>query len=204
MIITKHTQAFTLLEAIIALAVITMVFAAGVSGVMRIRYSIELQNAYSETISYIEDLQNKAQNGAASSAFMSATPDLFDRQLEKTPDFHAIYFYTFNFMYRVCKKTGANLDQVLCYTEVNPGLKIDGTSPLRFTVQSNTGVNCGLIGFERRTADIKVLPYLSGTTIADATPGNNIICTITVTHSKLSGVSKKIEIDLEANTIDFE
>lgn len=175
--ITTKLQGFTLLEAMIAMAIIVLVFATGGFTIFRVKNSLELNNGHSDILSYIRTIQSRARNSLANGTVDSQT------QIPNSPDLYAIRFNADSIDLLSCSLNGTSATCSVVDTD------IEQTSLSSITVDSE----CLGIGFRRSTSDI--LELVNSNTVL-----NSGFCDIVVGHQNIE-VTKTLRINFADNSI---
>lgn len=162
------------------MGIIAVLMGLGITGLNQFRGTIELQNAYSDVISALETLQNRARNAVATP---STTPGV-----ATVTDYSGMAFLQDTYDFKICRKAGS---LVTCTTEASD-LKPAEISNISFSVTAD----CTTIAFARLTGDIVSIDG-SGNVI---TEGN---CTIRLIHNQTSN-ARELYIDLTSNNIRIQ
>lgn len=179
----KPLKAFTLLELIVVMGIIVLSLGLTVIGITRFRYSIELQNGYSDIFSYIQNVENRSRNSVSSEALYNSTGSYN----ESVPDYYVLHFQDDNFSLQACNLNGSRL---ICLSE-EENVKAERFSSV--TIAST----CEYVGVHKRDADIVRVDSQSFET------SDTGICTVVVGHKSISR-TYTIILDLVSNSIDGE
>jgi type II secretory pathway pseudopilin PulG len=167
----------TLLELIIVMGVIAAVFGLGIAGLIKFQGTAEVQSVYSDFISNIKTLQNKAKN----SVNAAATHD-------KAPYVYAVIFNQNKYTFYNCDK--ATSTTLICTEDTsNPEVLLS----IKHSTLSNQG--CDAVGFTRLTGDII---SINTTNFTYNTTG---ACSYTFLQTSAQ-VTKDVNINLTSNSID--
>src|SRR5688500_12878978 len=92
------------------MGIIVMSLGLSILGVTRFRYSIELQNGYSDVLTYIQNVENRARNSVSSEALYNSTGSYG----ESVPDYYVLHFLDNDFSLLACNLNGSRL---ICLNE---------------------------------------------------------------------------------------
>ncbi len=183
----KALSGFTLVELLVVMLIIAVLFGLGLGGLVSLRYSSELDLAYSEFVSMLQTLQNEARNSSVSKALLAAGASVDQGGV----DGYAILFQTGNYSTRYCFET---------LLVGNPGFDCSGVeiASAKSAAAGNVRVTpldsaaCSAIVFERVSGDIYGLPSPVSAFVDAGT------CLIEL-HHNVSGVTRQIAVDLTTN-----
>ncbi len=182
-------KGFSLLEIIIALAVIAVIAGLGYSGLINFRATSEMQNVYSEYVSNLRILQNKAKNSINTSANNNAAPDIY-----------AIIMGNNNYSFFNCIKASTFSNNVQCNQD-DTLVKKDIPGSLRITPDAN----CIGIGFAKLTGRIVSLNVSPGGIPAGSLNTNYTAtgnCKVTISSTTIVS-TKVIKINFDSGSIDL-
>ena len=181
-------KAFTLIEALIVMSITVIVLSFGTVGIFSLRDSLELQNGYSNLISYIRSVQNMARNSTKLFGY--------------TPVYYGVVFESDGVFLSACNRNG---DDVLCLAESDSKTKKEVLKNLELKFKTNCQSlkvfsfkrsDVDLVGMRlRSTADQNFNELVSVTNTGE--------CTISIVH-KNSGNSKEFTLNLTNNSIDLK
>lgn len=169
-------KAFTLIELMLIMGVIAVAMALSILGLTRFRSAIELNTAYTNVISYLNDIKNKSTNafGTTSNGVLLSEVDFFGVSFEGK-DVTAL-------------NCNGNFDfsNYSCTSSLETGALNLGNITTSITTCGNR------IGFKRLTSDLVSLNTTGGL----ITTGT---CELQLQHS-FTNETKTITIDLVRNT----
>jgi len=174
-------KGYTLVEAIVVMAIIVIITALGIYGIVAYKATVELSGVYTDVSTALKTQRNKANNSVAYNPPTQSRTFL-------APDFYGLKFENNSYDFVICNKLGLS-NLIGCLKDEtsnrNPGSN-------EVTISSS----CPGIGFEIITADSVLLSpeALSATGTFQTSPAASI-CTVTLTHSR-TNFTKIITIDL--------
>lgn len=191
----KFRSAFTLVEAMVVLAVLVAVLGLSTIGIVRFRDSLELQNGYSDVVSYLGTIQNRARNSIAYS---------FNGNEPYVPQFYSLYFANDDFSLLGCEESSLGIADCI---SLEVDIKSSAFQEVTFSLEGSCN-NDTIIGFKRSSIDIVRIegPILrSGDLITGESLNivNSGDCSLIVGHASLSS-EKRIDFNLGNNTVNLE
>lgn len=192
----KVIKAFSMLEIVLVLAVLAILMGLGWTGLINFRSTAETQNAYSELVSVIKTIQNRANNSVSSTS------------TGVIPDFYVLFFsqnkyYSFNCCYNSsCSRASASTtvrctkDTTLSYRQLPADIRITPDS------------NCAGIGFGKLNGKFTTFSLPTGTNLDSinsfgSTISQNGTCNITLSHNLISS-KRTIEFNLNNNSLNVQ
>lgn len=186
-LISRTKKAFTLVEILAVMAIIGVLAAISVAGLVFLRSVVELDQATDNIVSIFRTYQNKARNSAISENRFHSTGsvpqskvDGFGIHFNLSPQYFSI---------RYCYDTGTGFDCT--------GFETNQTRPEAYgnvTVTATPG-SCKILVFERLTGQVYAMNNQSSSTLI--TTG---VCTIVIRHPLLS-TTRELIVDLDADNI---
>lgn len=190
----KHYTAFTLLELIIVMAIVGIMSALGIQGLVLFRQTTQFKQAEADVITVFNNVRNKARNSVASGSLVSDSTLLPDAVV----DGYAIYFENDTYSLYRCDQF-VNQWGVLM-GDCEGGLEEDDIKPRSlqevnvFPLHSAT---CVGLFFERLSGEI----YAMERTYRDSLE-NSGKCVYRIQHKGNEALQKDIVIDTNNNTSD--
>lgn len=178
------SKAFSLLELIIVMAIVAVLMAMGAFFLVRYQSSVQLQSAYTYTVSSIRTIQNKANNSASVTVGSNrVSPDIFAVRFNNNQmnPFYCLY------------SSGGALTNCNVYPT-------SGIEQFENTYNVNATSDCTGIGFTRLGLD--TLTFTNSAFTGNGTTTTTGTCTITLTH-KTTGDSRTLRVNLDQNKIDL-
>lgn len=168
-------KAFSILELLIVIGVVSSIVMLGVYGLLNVQYSIELNNYYAQLDVFQASIKNYAVNSFATDISSSKIP----------ADFYAFQYNENKFQNLFCDKTG--ISTIECNTTGTLQLITPSFIELTFNPSS-----CTIFAYEKFSSRIFTIE------------NQNLIssgqCTISVKHKNLAQI-KTITFDFENNSI---
>jgi len=185
--IKKNKKAFSLLELIVAMGVIAVIMGLGITGLVSLRTTVELQGAYSEFVENLKSLQNQGKNSTSGSLGSNSVPFMY-----------GIFFTSTGYAFGNCDKPTSN--QGSCF--IDSSLAKVNTLNKNVLITSTDPSNCSGIAFVRLPGtNINVDPIIAINSNGSYNINNPILkCVYTIKHSQNNTI-KTITINLKNGTI---
>jgi type II secretory pathway pseudopilin PulG len=192
---SHNKPGFTLIEALLVMAVLITVLGLSTVGVVRFRDSLELQNGYTDIVSYLGTVQNRARNSIAYN---------FEGNRPYVPTFYSIYFENNDFSLLGCDETSLGI--VDCRS-LEVDIKSNAFNEVTLELTGECGDN-NIIAFKRSSIEIvgiqgdiiRIGDSITGESLSTVNDGQ---CTLILGHSSLSS-TREINFNLVSNTVSFE
>jgi len=104
-------NAFTFLELLIVMSIIALLFGSGVAGLLRLRASMEAEQATNQLLSILKAEQNKAKNNVNNVELGSSFPDISKKQFD----------YVFGVWLHFTGALDFKLEKRICWRLISPG-----------------------------------------------------------------------------------
>ena len=181
-------KGYTLVEAVVVMAIIIVITALGIYGIVAYRATVELNSVYTDLTTAIKTQRNKANNSVA------YNPPGASRTFI-APDFYGLKFENNVYDFIYCNKLGLS-NLIGC-------LKDETSNPSASSTEVTISSSCPGIGFEIINADSVLISQeaISATGIYQSSPSSSL-CTITLTHTR-TNFTKIITIDLAYALLSF-
>lgn len=184
--IINFLKAFSLLELIIVMAVISVIMGISWSGIQTFRATSEMQNAYSDFVSNLKSLQNKSKNAVSS----NLNGDI--------PDYYFIVSSNNKYSIFNCVRTSVLTSAVTCNKDSSQNIR-----GLTDNILISLSGNCSGLGFSKLNSKLVTLPLVQINLDSQSNFSSNIIesgkCSFTFGHRSID-TKKVIEFDLDTNT----
>jgi type II secretory pathway pseudopilin PulG len=166
-------KGFTLVEALVAMGITAALLGLGTVGIMSFRATVELQNANSDTFSFIRTLQNRARN--------SVSFTLNGEQV--IPDYYGFTVSGSDLLAQYCQESGSTVTCAPLPQQLNQNI----------SEKISLDFDCEGILFSTLNENIF---ELSNNTLVDDSQ-----CQLRIIHTSNSN-SRNINFDLAKNTVD--
>jgi prepilin-type N-terminal cleavage/methylation domain-containing protein len=177
-------KAYTLVEIIVALAIITLMFGLGLYAANSFKSYVELQNAYTDLVGDLKTLDNAARNSVYSRSKYETTGSI----AKSVPSAYTILFSDSVSQYSIN------------YCDLNSTIYICSEDKNIVNVQTKNNIkfssSCDQIGFKTGTGD-----FIAMDTAGNPTAATD--CVITIIHSKISS-KKTINVSIKYNKITVD
>jgi len=185
-------RGFTLLEAVIVMAIIAIISGLGIYGIVRYRSTVELNSVYSELVTSIKKQRNKAINSVV------YNPSNQVGITFNAPDFYSLRFNlgTGTYDLYICNSVGSS-KLITCIE--------DGSTETPILPKGTriTASGCESIGFALITSDIVRIDKsaFNGSGGYNSNP-NPSTCTLNMFHTQ-ANLTKIITVDFSNETLTF-
>lgn len=189
----KLINAFSMLEIVLVLAVLAILMGIGWTGLINFRSTAEMQNAYSELVSVIKTVQNRANNSVSSTSGL-------------IPDFYVLVFsqnryYSFNCCYNDrCIRTSPT-NSLICTKDETINYRV---LPADIVITPDS--QCRGMGFGRLTGkfiSLAVPSIDSNTTRFSSNIQETGICKVEISHTQIAS-KRDIEFNLNINSLNVK
>ncbi len=181
-------KGLTLLELVVAMAIIASLMGIGLVALINYRSSVQLQSAYTDLVTAIKTLQNNANNSTS----IVTTDGIGDRV---SPDIYVLRFSNNEVTPYYCLIPSGSATVNCSYSYPSSGitsfLDVDNVS---------VGSNCKGAGFFRLTLDLVSVD--NNTFSGSGNYSTTGTCTITLTH-RATNDTRTITLDLKQNKADL-